>query len=98
MKLIVAVVLLLSLSSANAEDIAQAEALQLQQQGKILSLDNILALIETRHPQFSLLEVELEEDDGLYIYEVELSTRDGVIRELEINARTGSILQDEEDD
>ncbi len=98
MKPIFALLLLVSLSSASAEDIAQADALQLQQQGKILALEKILTLIENRHPKFSLLEVELEKDEGVYIYEVELSTRDGVIRELEIDAATGNILQDEEDD
>jgi uncharacterized membrane protein YkoI len=29
---------------------------------------------------------------------VELATRDGVVRELEFDAHTGSVLKDEEDD
>ena len=40
----------------------------------------------------------MEEDDDIYIYEVELATRDGVVRELEFDAHTGKILKDEEDD
>ena len=45
-----------------------------------------------------MLEVELERDDGLLIYEIELLTRDQVVREIEMDARTGDILDDERDD
>ncbi|WP_208533006.1 PepSY domain-containing protein, partial [Pseudomonas aeruginosa] len=37
-------------------------------------------------------------EDDVYVYEVELLTRDGVVRELELDARNGRILKDEEDD
>lgn len=85
-------------ASVSAKDLSSGEALRLREQGRILSLEQLLDLIEKRHPQSSLLEVELEEDDGVYLYEVELATKNGVVRELEINATTGAILQDEEDD
>ncbi len=84
--------------SVNARDLAQDEALRLRAQGRIIPLEQLLALVETRHPNASLLEVELEEDDDIYIYEVELATRDGVVRELEIDASTGKILKDDEED
>ena len=45
-----------------------------------------------------LLEAELDDDDGEFIYEIELLTGDGVVRELEIDARTGRVLEDEVDD
>lgn len=51
-----------------------------------------------RYPGATLLEAELEEEDGLFIYEVELLTGDGVVRELELDARDGRILKDEVDD
>ncbi|MBN0864542.1 PepSY domain-containing protein, partial [Pseudomonas aeruginosa] len=51
-----------------------------------------------RYAGARLLEVELEEEDDVYVYEVELLTRDGVVRELELDARNGRILKDEEDD
>lgn len=82
----------------NARDLSQDEALRLREQGRIIPLEQLLSLVEKRHPYASLLEVELEEDDDVYIYEVELATRDGVVRELEIDASTGRILKDEEDD
>lgn len=91
-------IILALITSTSASDLSSKEALRLREQGRILSLEQLLELIEKRHPQSSLLEVELEEDDGIYFYDVELATAKGVVRELEINATTGAILQDEEDD
>lgn len=82
----------------SARDLSQDEALRLREQGRIIPLEKLLELVAQRHPHSSLLEVELEEDDDIYIYEVELATRDGVVRELEFDAHTGKILKDEEDD
>lgn len=100
MKPVARVVLLLLLltCSVSARDLSQDEALRLREQGRIIPLEQLLSLVEQRHPKASLLEVELEEDDDIYIYEVELATRAGVVRELEIDASTGTILKDEEDD
>lgn len=93
-----ALVLLLLSTSVGARDLSQDEALRLREQGRIMPLEQVLALVGKRHPNASLLEVELEEEDDIYRYEVELATRDGLVRELEIDAATGTILKDEEDD
>ncbi len=99
MKSLTRVLLFLVFASAvNARDLAQDEALRLRAQGRIIPLEQLLSLVDKRHPKASLLEVELEEDDDIYIYEVELATQDGVVRELEIDASTGKILKDEEED
>lgn len=82
----------------SARDLSQDEALRLREQGRIIPLETLLELVAQRHPQSSLLEVELEEDDDIYIYEVELATHEGVVRELEFDAHTGKLLKDEEDD
>jgi uncharacterized membrane protein YkoI len=82
----------------SARDLSQDEALRLREQGRIIPLEKLLELVAQRHPHASLLEVDLEVDDDIYIYEVELATRDGVVRELEFDAHTGKILKDEEDD
>lgn len=84
--------------SATADDLSQDEALRLRESGRIMPLEHLLSLVQTRHPSSKLLEVELEEDDDIYIYEVELITSAGVVRELKINASTGQLLKDEEDD
>ncbi len=92
------VLFLMLAGGVNARDLSQDEALRLREQGRIIPLEQLLSLVEKRHPHASLLEVELEEDEDIYVYEVELATRDGVVRELEIDASTGTILKDEEDD
>ena len=58
----------------------------------------ILRQADERYPGARLLEAELDDDDGEFIYEIELLTGDGVVRELEIDARTGRVLEDEVDD
>lgn len=84
--------------TTTADDISQDEALRLREQGKIMALEKLLGIAMSLYPGARLLEAELEEDDGVYIYEVELITRSGVVREIEIDARDGRILKDEEDD
>ncbi len=43
-------------------------------------------------------EVELEEEDGMTIYEIELVTPDGRLIEVEIDAASGRILALDQDD
>ncbi len=85
-------------SSAPALDVDQDEALRLRQSGEVLSFQTILRHADERYPGARLLEAELDDDDGELIYEIELLTRDGVVRELEIDARSGRLLEDEVDD
>lgn len=82
---------------APALDVDQDEALRLRQSGEVLSFQAILRQAEERYPGARLLEAELDDDDGELIYEIELLTDDGVVRELEIDARTGRVLEDEVD-
>ncbi|MNY49048.1 hypothetical protein D3C86_1844370 [compost metagenome] len=51
-----------------------------------------------RYSGATLLEAELEEEDDILVYEVEILTRQGVVRELELDALDGRILKDEVDD
>jgi len=80
-----------------ARDLDQDEALQLRQQGVILPLEQLLQQALDLHPGAKLLEAELEEKHGVYIYEVELLDTDGVVRELDLEAKTGRLLKDKED-
>jgi uncharacterized membrane protein YkoI len=81
-----------------ARDLDQDEALKLRQQGIILSLEQLLETALGRYPGARLLEAELEQDDDRYQYEVELLTPQGVVREIKLDASTGALLKDEEDD
>ncbi len=83
---------------ASAHDLGQDEALKLRQAGVILPLEQLLHQAMARYPGAKLLEAELEEEDGVYTYEVELLTREGVVREIELEAATGHLRKDKEDD
>ncbi|MHC8358331.1 PepSY domain-containing protein [Pseudomonas sp. LB3P81] len=80
-----------------ARDLDQDEALRLRQQGVILPLEQLLQQAMDRYPGSKLLEAELEEKRGVYMYEVELLTSEGVVRELDVDATTGQLLKDKED-
>jgi uncharacterized membrane protein YkoI len=92
-----ALVLLAFCSVVMARDLDQNEALRLRQQGVILPLEQLLQQAMDRYPGAKLLEAELEEKHDVYIYEVELLTPEGVVRELGIEATTGRLLKDKED-
>ncbi|MBV4533827.1 PepSY domain-containing protein [Pseudomonas sp. SWRI107] len=85
-------------SLAAARDLDQDEALALRQKGIILPLEQLLEAALGRYPGARLLEAELEEKHKRYEYEVELLTPQGVVREIKLDARTGALLKDEEDD
>lgn len=81
-----------------ARDLDQDEALRLRREGVIMPFEQLMQRLEQRYPGATLLEAELEEEDGVLVYEVEILTTQGVVRELELDARDGNILKDEEDD
>jgi len=83
---------------AQAHDLSQDEALRLSKEGVIRPFEDILPAALSRYPGSRLLEAELEKEHDTYIYEVELLTTEGVVRELELDARDGRILKDKEDD
>ena len=92
------IICVLITSSSLAKELSQNEALKLRESGKIIALDELLTGIDDRYPNARLLDIELEEDDDIYVYEVELITEQGVVRELLIDAKSGHILEDEIDD
>lgn len=93
-----AAAVLLSCGSVAARGIDHDEVLELRRSGTLLAFEKVVALISGRYPDSQILDVELEDEDGIYLYEIEILTSDKRIRELEIDARTGAILEDELDD
>lgn len=72
-------------TQANAETPALTEAQAVE-----------IALAEV---QGDVQETELDREDGMQVYEIEILTADGVEMEVEINADTGEVLEvDAEDD
>ena len=89
--------LLVATPALAGRDLEQDEALRLRQAGVIQPLDPLLRPLLERYPGARLLEAELEEEHGRYIYELELLTRQGEVRDIELDAANGELLKDKED-
>jgi uncharacterized membrane protein YkoI len=66
------------------------------ERGEILPLAEVLTRLHDSYPG-RVVEVELEREDGMLIYEVELVTREGRLIEVEIDAVSGRIIELDED-
>jgi uncharacterized membrane protein YkoI len=62
------------------------------QAGEVLPLPTVLERLKRSHPG-QVLELELERDDGRWIYEVRLLQADGQLLKLELDARTAEVLE-----
>jgi len=73
---------------------AVREALQ---RGEVLPLVKILAIANQQVPG-DVIEVELEDEKkGVLVYEIKILTGTGRVREVKIDARTGQVLNIEDD-
>lgn len=72
------------------------DAYELLRIGEILPLEKILA-ITREQVQGRVLEVELEHEDKLLIYELEVLDKQGIVWEVKVNATTGIIIKQEQD-
>jgi len=79
---------------ALADDIDQVRKLRSTE--SILPLSQILKNIKTTFPG-TLLDVELEYEEGRFVYEIEILSHDRRIQHLEVDARTGKLLTGEND-
>jgi uncharacterized membrane protein YkoI len=94
---LLATFLLLSpLHTARADD-DHIEARRLLDAGKILPLEVILKNVRREFPG-KILDLKLENDDHQIMYEVELLDKDGVVKEIHVNAKTGKVLLNRKDD
>ena len=94
--LLIAFMLLGPLHAAFADD-DYMEAKRLLETGEILPLEDLLKNLRQTFPGI-ILDIELEREDHQIVYEVELLGKDGIVREIYINAKTGKVLSIKEDD
>lgn len=80
-------------ATAGSDD--HQRATQAVQAGEILSLRVILERLEQSHPG-QVLDVELEEKKGVWIYELKILKAGGRLQKLKIDAKTGEILSNTE--
>ncbi len=79
------------------KDIDQDDAKALRQEGTILPLEKILQAAQRLHAG-RVIQVELGEKRGIYIYEVEIADNNGQIWEMKFNARDATLLSQERED
>ena len=92
-KLVTVLIFMVAAFVALADDDYQ-EAYRLRSSAEILPLEEIIEGLEL-DPADRILEIESEFEDGARIYEIEILTHDGYIREIEVDAVTGRILKQE---
>ncbi|HEB63278.1 MAG TPA: peptidase M4 [Gammaproteobacteria bacterium] len=73
------------------------KALQLREMGKIMALEEILKHAK-KEVNGRILELELEREDGVYLYEILILDAKGQLWEIEIDATSGKILKRELED
>lgn len=83
---------------ANADDDAQEheEARKALEQGLVRPLEEVIAEAR-KHVEGELIEIELEQENGRYIYDLEFIQPTGQIIELQIDAKTMAIIEDDAD-
>jgi uncharacterized membrane protein YkoI len=87
----------ISFHAGASEDISQAEIRDLVGSGEILPLETILEEFPPNE-YGKLLDLEVEREHGIIIYEFEFLRSDGLVLKVEVDARNGSILEQEIED
>ena len=85
-------------STAVARDLGPDEALALRDSGKIQSFEKLNEIALTQHPGGVIRETELENVYGRYIYQLEIVDTKGVEWDLELDATSGELLKNLQDD
>ncbi len=73
------------------------KALQLREMGEIMALEEILQHAK-KEVNGRILELELEREGGVYLYEILILDAKGQLWEIEIDATSGKILKRELED
>ncbi|MBC2768943.1 PepSY domain-containing protein [Pusillimonas minor] len=78
--------------SVGRADDDQDRARQALLAGKVLPLRVVLDKVESQYPG-DPVDIEFEEDDGLYLYEIKLLQSAGNIIKLKVDAQSGEIIR-----
>ena len=81
-----------ALQPAGADQADHDRAQQALQAGLVLPLQEVLLRVRQDYPG-QVLAVELEEDDGLLVYEIKLLQAGGQLVKLKLDARTALVLK-----
>lgn len=95
--MLVACVLVLSLVPANAMAKDLDRLRDAVKRGDVLPLSVLQEKLRTSYPG-DIIKVELDEDDGRFIYEFKVLQANGRLYEIEMDAKDGTILDVDDDD
>jgi len=90
MAALVLLVLLTMPVSGHADKSDRDRARQALLDGKVLSLRDVLEKVTQEFPG-EPIEIEFDEDDGVYVYEIKLLQQSGSVLKLEVDASSGDI-------
>ena len=90
--------LLSATALVQAKDIRLDEAIKLRDAGSIQAFDKLNALALAQHPGAVVEDTELENHWGRYVYQIELRDAQGLEWDIELDANTGEILKNQQDD
>lgn len=83
---------------ALAHEVGPDEALRLRDSGVIQSFEKLNAVALAAHPGAIITDTELENEYGKYVYQLDLRDSKGVDWDLQLDAVTGKIHKNHQDD
>lgn len=95
--LMTAAALAMTANLLHAKDLGPDEALRLRDSGVIQSFEKLNAVALAAHPGSIITDTELESEYGKYVYQVELRDTKGIEWDLELDAVTGQIDKNHQD-
>lgn len=81
-----------------ADEVGPDQAMQLLQEGKIQSFKKLNEAALAKHSGATVKETELEKEYGGYVYTVELQDTQGTQWEVELDAASGDVIRDRQED
>ena len=96
--LCVSAALLMGAGIAQAKDVSPAKTVELSNSGAIMPFEKLNAAVLAQHPGASILDTELEETYGRYIYQVDVRDEKGQKWEVELDAKTAEVVKNQQDD
>jgi uncharacterized membrane protein YkoI len=97
MRLFLTMVILSLATVASVQGDDYEEAYRLRKRQEILPLEELLRRLDLG-ADTRILEIESELEHGRHVYEIEYLDRGGRVREVLIDARSGEVLADQEED
>ena len=96
--LFTAAALTLTAGLAQAADVPVDQIPQLVKDGKIKPLEELNHIVLKLHPGATITDSDLDKHSNIYEYEVELRDAKNVEWDVDLNAATGEVLKNKQDD